>query len=1112
MGYIKSHSNYVIQKKHQDVSNGDIFERDITTIGGLNNFAKGQVPIYNSSNFIITVRNDNTSDKDYTNHLWIRNKNSDVWTLDDTRLDPSITLENTPIFKEYYTFNDFSYYGSCSELIRASLTDIINRFPGELYAPIVDTEKQIGIPMYYIVKDKDGEHEKRLYGDDWYLLDNPFHINIHAVDDNINKSQDVDVLKYFCQNGYKEYQYFDDGSDEGVDVEWDVTITNNCENNSSSAIGVGEVAAQLTINGKEVVAVMGNNNQIVYLTNSLGWRVRPKIEHQNEFFNSLDSFQKVILNKQSQPIYTAVFEVIKENEFGYYKSMQRFTFPTTYGGYNLAIQESSYAAYLTELVNIATYYDTVFCDNLYRNMTHEAIKNYDWSYERSVNDDITQDYIFGGSRIQKLIRLFGRELDEIKYYIDGIGNSNSLSYNNDSDIANNNVSNMLTNDGWDVLDVTPFVKIMDETNQSSKFVRNNNLIVSPFYTENNGVCFKDGYFVHFDIFDADKCLWNASYVDAKGKSYDVYNNKLTVKVIQYFSDKKYTVDVVNKTFQKILRLNSRNLLRSKGTVNGMEMMLSLFGLRSKQWYEKKKINETTQRIFNPYYLGKCDNTSNYTYDYDIVEYVSFAQPIIDEKISDDVNSSYEIDWYNQTKTIAYDTDNYRNGIYEEYQGLPLIYYDVDETRYLVPYFNKDKIIDGNPYYQMYGGWLWKEIQYNSKDTIVESDFTETLKDIPLVNTIRDLLAVPYNKLSSKVVYYVKNLDTNIIIIDGIVYDIQKEYNGNNIYEYFSVYTHNGNVKVGQQVFTDAIIVSSPYGIYNDEIDTKEDVHYLLNYDENTEIRIYLMGDEKKCIARSTLVDEISFVQSSIFYDGKLLGADNDVEWSHYFQLIDRQFKNEIGNNKNGWVQLSADDDILKKIDNLVNYFNGNNPHSGEMKYDLGEEYLKYFKQIFKYAIENKEFDLRCFYGKSMDEVIALVSDFGFTTKDEVSVDKVNYFGNYLQVNEGAPISTHIYEDIIKKSDNTEGNAIYAYNIIQNQKWINAINDAEFISKLSTDNEDIGFTDLIVNTKRVDIIFNVDKEQDKAYIKYIDDVVLPYLSQMIPPNTIVKIKYEKNKEA
>ena len=59
MALIKSHSNYVLKKKHQTVSDGTIWERDITTIGRVNFFAPGQQPIFRENNFIITVRNDN---------------------------------------------------------------------------------------------------------------------------------------------------------------------------------------------------------------------------------------------------------------------------------------------------------------------------------------------------------------------------------------------------------------------------------------------------------------------------------------------------------------------------------------------------------------------------------------------------------------------------------------------------------------------------------------------------------------------------------------------------------------------------------------------------------------------------------------------------------------------------------------------------------------------------------------------------------------------------------------------------------------------------------------------------------------------------------------------
>ena len=137
--YIKSHSNYVLKSKHQTLADGStIFERDITTIGGLNQFAPGQKPIYRSNNFIITVRDDGGISNQYNRKKWTENKVSgNIWTAtalksivsnDEDDDDTKIVLK-----QDYYDFRDFCYYGSLSEMFRASITDIIARFPGELY-------------------------------------------------------------------------------------------------------------------------------------------------------------------------------------------------------------------------------------------------------------------------------------------------------------------------------------------------------------------------------------------------------------------------------------------------------------------------------------------------------------------------------------------------------------------------------------------------------------------------------------------------------------------------------------------------------------------------------------------------------------------------------------------------------------------------------------------------------------------------------------------------------------------------------------------------------------------------------------------------------------------
>ena len=137
--YIKSYSNYVLKTKHQNTNDGTIYERDITTIGGRDQFAKGQVPIYKTGNFVITINNDNNVYKKNSEKDWHRSDAGEIWTLDvlkyfekdeKTSDDRKIVIKN-----DYYDLRDFAYYGSCTELVNASIKDIIKNYPGELFIP-----------------------------------------------------------------------------------------------------------------------------------------------------------------------------------------------------------------------------------------------------------------------------------------------------------------------------------------------------------------------------------------------------------------------------------------------------------------------------------------------------------------------------------------------------------------------------------------------------------------------------------------------------------------------------------------------------------------------------------------------------------------------------------------------------------------------------------------------------------------------------------------------------------------------------------------------------------------------------------------------------------------
>lgn len=1070
MGYIKSHSNYVIKKRHQDTNDGTIFERDITTIGGINRFSKGQLPIYNSGNFIITARETNKTSKDYSNDNWFKNGGEDiVWTYQDAAQQSQQKEDSLSIVlkRDYYSLRDFAYFGSCSELIRASITDIINRFPGELYAIELDGE---GVHVFPSSASKDGDYYK--YEDCEFLVDNPFDLNLHTQ--YINKDDIENSLRYFCNKGYEEYDFIDASGNTSAITDFNLeAIENNCP-----------YIAKIIINSEyKIVALVVDGGKVIYLTNKTSWHIRPKHKHYIEFINSLDAFQKQLLNQTSKPKYTVCFEIIKENSFGYYKELENFTFPITFGGYNLAVNDSAYSSYIESLIDVADFYDETFCDNLYRNLTHESIKNLDWSFRKEINDELAENYDFGGARVQKLIRLIGREFDELKFYIDGLSCSNTLTYDESNNMPDYFLTDALNNDGWDVTNIFPYKsKSSTASTDSSKtyVVRELDNEITPYKPLYSGetsinICYPKGY-INYCNGDT---LTKKPIED--NKQYHINENgKVVNKIQQYITDKAYTLDEINNMFFKFLRLNSRNIFRHKGTIEGIEMILGMFGLTSKRWAEN-----TVSTRFN-----ECESSgSTIPYDYEIKEYVALSDFIVDSGITD--ASGITIDGFNSSKTIVYDTDDFRNGIYSPYQGLPIKQYmDEDDNIILVPYFNKDGIIDGNPYYQMNGGWMWKSHQVTTQDEVYENGYTETIKTIPSVSNIKELIELPYNRIQNKIIYYVNNINGSYVIINGYVYELKVEYIINSSddteteeYEYIEAEVFNNSISVGGMFFYDIISVSSPY-VSSEEMETFS----LNDFDNGEHVRIYVINGTISILNNS---DDDEFVDWDVtFYRNGSLNGDSVDGKTNYFILSDVDYKHYIVSGVDGdvfgWKQLKNDDDEYKQLSVLENYFNGNNPHCGDNKYDSGEEYFTYFEQLFKHAIEEKAFDERCFIDKgwSLNDIIEKVTDCGFRIQHKVEHDKISYIGKISPLS-GEPEMTVIDNLDITKLDEDHKDYDYIYN------------------------------EQIMNVKYVDLIFYYDEELTKEYIKYMDDVVMKYVGQMIPPNTILTIKYEKyedNKKA
>ena len=1146
MAFIKSHSNYVLKSKHQNVNDGTIYERDITTIGGVNQFSKGMTPIYRSNNFIISVRNDTGSTNVYNNSKWEKSTSaSTIWTLEnvsgmtsnnDDSNDVKIVLK-----QDYYDFCDFAYYGSLSELFRASVTDILDRFPGELYC----TSNNIYYTTYETINQETIEDSVILGGENLYNLDNPFGIDIYSLS---KHGEDANPLKFFADEGYKNYQiiYLNEKPRDIKSCEVKEPSDNTCKGNRICRV----VLTDDHNKSIDISVYIGDDDKIFYMCDKSleGMHIRPKEEFISEFYNKCDNFQKLIMNRKSTPLYKAVFSVLKENEYGFYRDFETFVFPTTFGGYNIIANDYGFSDYTKRLADIGEFYDNRVSDNIYRSMTHEAIKNFDWTYTKEYTQGDEEEYVFGGQKIQKALRVIGREFDEIKSYIDNIKNIRKLSYDERSNMPDYFLKYSLDSDGWDIKLPYPYEgNVDDDENECAFTISSQDKIVKPYSSSLIGEhdMNKDGFFMYKgDIDDEANNLdipniysgTDYHFASAKSSGSTWYRCTTRNRIKPYTSDKEYSYHDMSNEFLRRLRLNSKYIWRHKGTVEGIEMILGMFGLKSKRF---------------------CDlSNKGFDADYEISEYSWSTEPIEDKW--DCLHNMYYFDWVNSTKNIVYDyrgTSEYTNASassdYVSYQGLPVGYKDVGKRRFLYPNFNKDEKYDGDPYFQMKGGWQNKVyengnkkyyFQFNEDFTkIIKSDtkpiYKETVKSIKSVNTLSDLLSISIGDTFDGDICFVSSIYDNVMVVEDTVYNIYTEYNDKNERRRFvKLMKEGGSIRLtSSKYFSDDITVFdeniSPkrYDIENVENGFIIKAYINDTNSEPTENNIYL---DRKFLCISENDGEFSITTVTI------IESDDKHEYTNYFLLDNAQFANMmarefdvVGEDKkvieNGWRRLKYTDDDYKRISTLTNYFKGNNPHNGNLTYDNGYEYFSYFNTLFKYASENYLFDERCH-----DDVDSLIDELNDTcgfkslSKENYNItinedSKVHYFGNY---------QTYLYKwDVNKEECECDKELILSdipynslndmdcgkYNLEKivydknNQQKCVCDKSSETMIYKNVDVND-GVTNQIINTKRMSITFFVDKFSKNytwTQIKYIDDVVMNYLTQLIPSTAIVDIKYK-----
>ena len=934
--FIKSYSVFVKKKTHQQINDGTIFERDWLTTGGVDKFLPGQIPIYKNGNFIITVNNDSIQSNDYITDDYEQINGQDEWTLEEIQKaeaneENTITPDNL-LKNNTYDLRDFAYFGSCVELIRGTMNGLLQNFPGELYFS--------NSFAYYTYKAPKQEAEIRQINVNGYqyVVSNPFNINIH-----LSEIRNPDnPLKYFANGGYKNYEIIIGNATNGTEItSFSVSPINDCA-------AIGEDIATIQINSYIIKYVKGEStNYYMHNAPNSEVHIRPKKEIIDSFFSNLDSFELVLLNRNTSPKYTSKFNIIQETDYGVKTVCESFTFPTGEGGYNLGGSSEIFSSYLKRLIGIAELYDERYSDNIYRMLTHETLKNFDFTmYKDNPNQE---DYEEGNDRLKKVLRLYGREFDEIRNDIEAIKDNYFLGYKELSEEQRKLLKFKLINEGFDVKNIYPL------TSQSSgecyKFSVDISSIYQP-YNETYNYYYNNGVRTRTNTEDSE-------IIVGSGDDYCIARVFKKYKTNNTFNSK-----YINDEFFKRLRLNSRRILRHKGTATGIEMMLSLFGLKSKRMVNR--MDKGTKEV-----LGLAGDTEEY--DYDITEYwIDNVGTIQGETLE-------KLKFYNSTKVLDFNNDSI-------YAGLPVK--EVDGVLYA--FFDDKEYYDGFMHYQMNGGWLNYNGQVFNKDNcLVEGGYTDTLREVRTVNSIDELLTIPYEELVNGMYVKILNRNTKVAITDTQTYNILYDTNDiNKERPYVYLYANNGYFSNGNKQFQTISTVS--YNKNNQETQVEYDATHM---PDGKQVKVYLNnndqlnfdynGYEESKITRTVLQDDASMYR-------KYYRDENSTDF----------------NTLNNW--LTIDENEYKNLNKVVTYKEGNNPHNPNPEYDNGEEYLNRFRSLFKYALENDMFDTRCYgsiaqYYREKPEIAAI----GFSIGGESSIsvaDRDTQSPDAIKVNE--PIESY----------------------------------------------------------------------------------------------------------
>src|SRR5210317_892062 len=402
--------------------------------------SEGGTTLFTNGNFSISVNLDPKP-----NVLFTQGTKSKFFTLDDisTSGDTQSTIQSNVKTKLNIDItNPLSYiwYGSSSEMIRASLLDIQNNWPAAIYV-----DNKVGSVTGNNITDYvyDISSDVSTFKVNSNFFNNPYAIKYTEDSKYVATNSEENPLRNFTLK-YGSYVIEHNGIVKNIKS---ITPSTQKTNSELTLVVDGNPFPELTGIYIPQYSFLSNN-----VDASIPYFIKPNESEIEKFFSGLDDFQRTILNRNITPIYRA--EIISSNytdDGVLLTSKKVYDFPLMDDGYNLNFFDTFYIAYLTKLTKLGEGLDQTNTDIIFRKYTTEAINSFD-TLPKADGEDLT----LNGEKATKLVRIYGVEFDYVKKYINGIKFAHVVTYN-----KRNNLPDVLVKDLAFMLGLEPINFISD---------------------------------------------------------------------------------------------------------------------------------------------------------------------------------------------------------------------------------------------------------------------------------------------------------------------------------------------------------------------------------------------------------------------------------------------------------------------------------------------------------------------------------------------------------------------------------------------------------------------------------------------------------------------------